>query len=386
MKAKTVRNLSAALVSIFIIALFILVGGLLYYYRQGLNNAESILSALIEREMDFSALDANAVLPDQLTKKMDTALNLNENLAAVSITINNNLVYAEPFPSQFFDENKTLTVPSVLLKIFSADFTAGNGATGVASAAIYVLNPEEIFKSARIAFLMILAATLAAVILIVYTKFYLDKSPAPPVEEPDTEDSGAEQDEITGETVSFPVEPAQIPEEPVQPPANTLFYSGETGFMREAYIEQVLDPILINAASHNDDIAFLLILIPGLDRASLIGVEVCKSILEQFISKERIFEYGSDSFAAILQNSDAEKAVAEASQLYRTLNEKMAALEPLPEVRIGIASKAFRTTVAASVMFDEAKQAIARAGINPDTPIVALKINPEKYREFVKDE
>jgi GGDEF domain-containing protein len=167
---------------------------------------------------------------------------------------------------------------------------------------------------------------------------------------------------------------------------NTSFYSNETGFMRETFIERVLDPMLINAAPHNEDIAFLLILIPGLEKKSEIGEEVCKGILEQFKSRERIFEYGSDSFAAILQNSDAEKAVEEATLLYLTLIEKVGTLEPIPEIRIGIATKAFRTTVAAETLLAEAKKAVMRATENSDTPIVAFKINPEKYREFIENE
>jgi GGDEF domain-containing protein len=413
MKAKTVRNLSAALVFIFIFALFILVGGLVYYYRQGINNAERIFSELFESETDFYLLNENTALPEQLKKSLDTQLSINDNLAALSITIDNNPVYANPVSSQFFAENNdgnALTAPPFLLKTFSTDFTTENGANGVASAAIYILNPAEIFKSARIAFLMILAATLATIILIVYTKLYPDKTSTAPHPDTDTADepplsdaeSDIEQDEIVPEPIQItPQKSEQIPNEQGEIPPiafqsdpsseivnkpNTGFYSNETGFMRETFIERVLDPMLINAAPHNEDIAFLLISIPGLDRKSETGEEVCKSILEQFKSKERIFEYSSDSFAAILQDSNAEKAVAEASQLYLTLNEKVGALESVPEIHIGIATKAFRTTVAASALLAEAKQAIARAVENPDTPIVAFKINPEKYREFVGNE
>jgi GGDEF domain-containing protein len=413
MKAKTVRNLSAALVSIFIFALFILVGGLLYYYRQGITNAENIIASLIDREMEFPSLTENTVLPDRLTKKLDTALSLNENLAAISVTVDNNLVYAKQKIANEVIENtddSILASSSLFLKTFTTNFTTENGANGIVSAAIYVLNQEEIFKSARIAFLMILAATLATIILIVYTKLYPDKGNTAhsqiPDEENDPDEINTEQKKVEPEPgqpvpvpVQLPKESLQIPHEAVTQPVfqstlsaetdskpNTNFFSDETGFLRETYIEQVLDPMLINAASRNEDIAFLLILIPGLDRASETGKEVCKSILEQFKSKERIFEYGSDSFAAILQNSDAEKAVAEASELYLTLNAKVTETDPPPEIRIGIATKAFRTTVAASAMLDEARQAIARAAINPDTPIVALKINPEKYREFIENE
>jgi GGDEF domain-containing protein len=152
--------------------------------------------------------------------------------------------------------------------------------------------------------------------------------------------------------------------------------------MREIFIERVLDPILINAASDNEDVAFILINIPGLARSSATGTEVCACILEQFVSSERIFEHGNDSFAVILQNSDEAEAIQIASGLYRKLSEIISGSETVPVISIGISSKAIRDSVAAATLLMEANQALSRAIENQDTPIIALKINPEKYREF----
>jgi GGDEF domain-containing protein len=386
LKTKTVKNLSTALVCVFIFALFILIGGFVYYYRHGLKNADEIFSALIEKVTAFSETTDNTLFQEQI-ESLDTLLALNDNLEAVSIRIGDTLVYGAP----------TLQAQPFLLKIFSKDFITSGNASCVVSAAIHILHPAEIFKSAIIAFLLVLTATVASVILIVYTKRYpsqdknADATPSlrresttvVHIEKNDTEKQ-EESEPLTfhAESISKP-EHENVPEPFAKRDSN--FYSSETGFMRETFIERVLDPILINAASDNEDVAFMLIDIPGLDKTSLTGKEVCACIFEQIGSRERIFDHGIDSFAAILQNSDAAKAIEEATQLYRSISEKLGDVDPVSDIHIGIATKAFRRSVSAATLSAEARQAIAHAGENTETPIVAFKVNPEKYHELVEE-
>ncbi|MDR3283628.1 MAG: hypothetical protein LBS97_00420 [Treponema sp.] len=399
MKAKTVRNLSAALVCVFVFAVFILIGGIFYYYRQGLENAQKIFDAL--SSTDLIVPEGGAGLSEALTRKLDEQVALNENLVALSIRIGNKLVYANPYPGEFFTAG-TNGIPELTSRRWTERiFTASTGRAGIISAAISVLNPAEIVKSAGIAFIMVFAATIAAIVLIVYIKLFPEK-----IRDTETEplDTDGQATIVNMEDFNETAEPTLSGELDVLDDGETVgvdqdtdvffpdampsprggFYSPETGFMREEYIGQVLDPALISAAPHNEDIALLIIRAAGIDRISSLGTELCALILERFKSKERIFEYRADGFAAIMLNTDVDTALEEAEALYVELTEKTAALDPPPEIGIGIATKAFRTTIAASRLLTEARQAIARALENPDTPIVAFKINPEKYREFME--
>jgi GGDEF domain-containing protein len=259
---------------------------------------------------------------------------------------------------------------------------------------ISILNPREIFKSARIAFLMILAATIATIILIMYAKIYPEQNKEVPQQknEPELDVQLLESAPPDARTLQdLPLEiPEELPDFEISPrETGGLFYSLETGFMKETFINQVLDPILISADSYNEDIALLIVSVPGLDRISSEGEDLSRCFLDQFQSKECIFEYQNDGFAVIMRNTDIEKAVQEAEALYITLNEILnpegtnGQREPV-EIGMGISTKTFRTALGASHLFSEARQAVARALENDETPIVALKINPEKYQEFLK--
>ncbi|MDR3311545.1 MAG: hypothetical protein LBS64_00215 [Spirochaetaceae bacterium] len=403
MKATTIRNLSAALVCIFVFALLILVGGILYYYRTGFENAQNIVESFSISEPDFNGFDVSLGLPEQFIRKLDELLSLNENIGGVSVAVDNKLVYAKPIPSQFFVLNgggePAITARPPLVRLFTSQYNTGTGSSVVISAAIYIANPAAIVKSAWIALVMIATATIAAIILILYIKKHpMREIQEKTAENEDMPESDADDPEVLGEIetsvesdTSYLEKTNAVFEKVFDQEPNdgeesrrSDFYAPETGFMREAFIERVLDPALIYAASHNEDAALIIIRIPGLGRNSRAAVEICECILEQFGSKERIFEYQTDGFAVIMQNTGAGAALGEAETLFLNLTEKTSALEPVPVIGIGISTKTFRTAVTAARLVTEAQQAASRALENPDTPIVALKINPEKYQEYMK--
>jgi hypothetical protein len=198
MEAKTVKNLSAALVCIFIFAVMILVGGLTYYYRRGVENADHVFSSIVERitstNQGAEEQEPDAPLeriPQDVALSLDDAVDLNANLAALSVKISGHVTYARPLTSQYFapgpDGAPTISGSSVMLKTYEMSFTA-RGAPVMVTALIYILQPTDIFKSARIAFLMVLAATLASIILLVYLKLYPTENPAL-VRQPKKEDN-----------------------------------------------------------------------------------------------------------------------------------------------------------------------------------------------------
>jgi GGDEF domain-containing protein len=453
METKTVKNLSAALVCIFIFAVMILVGGLTYYYRRGVENADHVFSSIIERmsstDQGIEAQNSDTPperMPQEISLALNEAVDLNANLAALAVTINGNLVYARPLPSPYFvdgpDGLPTITGSSVILKTKELQFNV-RGAPVVVTALIYILQPADIFKSARIAFLMVLAATLAAIILIVYLKLYPAENPAmahrpekedvpppptppppPPEEEPsehgapitplpplidDVEledpepetpgDPSSIADELTPETgapVSAEEEaapPLHIPEaelDPVIPDEDTPepepdngMYSPETGLIRGRYLSQGLASALSDAETAETDLALFVIAIPGLTRTSSAGKLVCTVLANQYKTPAHIYEYKESDFAAIVPGADFDRAVQAAEKVYVRLNEILTPFNAAPEIGIGISNRLTRV-ISASRLISETEHAVEKALSDQENPIVALKINMDKYRKLAE--
>jgi GGDEF domain-containing protein len=189
MDAKTLRNLSAALVWVFIFSLVILLGGLAYQYRRGSENGGSIFAAIMDR-VTTGETGAGG-LPPEVTRGLDEYFLLNDNLAALTVHSGGRLIYSQPPASPYFTTGAEgipqIQSTSPLLRVYNGPI---QGTTLEVRALIFLIRPGEIFRSARLAFLMILAATVAAVLLLVYIKVCpqeiapgtppADKNPEPP--------------------------------------------------------------------------------------------------------------------------------------------------------------------------------------------------------------
>ncbi|MDR3311540.1 MAG: hypothetical protein LBS64_00185, partial [Spirochaetaceae bacterium] len=151
MEAKTVKNLSAALFCILIFALTTLVGGLTFYYRRGMENADRIFLTLSEKISSLSP--AAEELPAETVKSLDEYRYLNSNLAAVSVRLNNKLVYISPVSSPHFaiapDGTPLMNAPAPFLKQTVRTFTVA-GQTIELAAITHILQVQEVLKPARI--------------------------------------------------------------------------------------------------------------------------------------------------------------------------------------------------------------------------------------------
>ena len=131
--------------------------------------------------------------------------------------------------------------------------------------------------------------------------------------------------------------------------------------------------------------SLLVIKIPGMTPQSDYYAEVCKTLLDFFQFKDFIFEYKEDGFAAIIQGKGIDEAMESAESLYAnlksTLNKTRTDTRPL----IGISSRSLRL-ISAERLKTEAEQAVEHAATDNESPIVAFRVNPEKYRKFITEE
>lgn len=177
-------------------------------------------------------------------------------------------------------------------------------------------------------------------------------------------------------------QPQEISDQHIDSPYG--LFSPVTGFGWEEYLEDRLDSELIRSASSEEDITLMMIRIKDFDTESPNAQEFYDIILSYIQFKDMIFEYGNDGFSCIVHNMTIDVALKFAEEIYEQLSEKLKELGMDNEIGIGISTRSFRL-IPAKRIFTEAQEALQRAFMDPDTPIVAFRVDPEKYRQYISD-
>ena len=191
----------------------------------------------------------------------------------------------------------------------------------------------------------------------------------------------AELEVIANQTEVFTPEPQVVESAPVNTEPSGLF-SPVTGFGWEAYLEERLDSELIRSASSEEDIGLMMIRIQDLDRTDERNKAIYDKLLDFYKFRDLIFEYGTDGFSCIVHSVNVDSALDMAEQVYVALSKILKENHMNNEIGIGISTRSFRL-IPGKRIFEEAEQALIRAFTDPETAIVAFRVDPEKYRQFI---
>ena len=162
-------------------------------------------------------------------------------------------------------------------------------------------------------------------------------------------------------------------------------FSSISGFGWESYFEPRLDSELVRATSSEQDVSLFMITLPKLNKRSQAAEEIYQVILDFFKYRDMIFEYKNDSFAGIHINMNLENAINYAEQLFINLYAIYEEHNLTSKIGIGISTRSMRL-VPGNRLISEAEQAAEKALEEETMPIVAFKVNHEKYREYVSEE
>ena len=149
-----------------------------------------------------------------------------------------------------------------------------------------------------------------------------------------------------------------------------------THLQLQSSLEQKLDEELENGSQFS----LALVRINALDRGNEISKNII-SILQSADSEAVLFEYKADSYAILLNDTSLQNAVDNFEEIYNKIADFLKASNAANEVSIGISSVSGRKIHAERIIL-EASQALDYASQDPDSPIVAFRANPDKYREF----
>ena len=150
-----------------------------------------------------------------------------------------------------------------------------------------------------------------------------------------------------------------------------------TNLALQSSLEEKFDEAILS----NPNSTLALVKINGLDRGNTISQEIV-SILSKVSDNPQIFEYKSDSYAQIL-STDLQTTVDKYEEIYNKIADFLKDNNATNEVSVGISSAGERKIKAERVIL-EAGQALDYASQDPDSPIVAFRANPEKYREYME--
>lgn len=502
MKAK--RNyFTVAVCTVYIAAVLAFAASLIFEYSGGTKRAQERFTSLTK---DLSRnLKENDIGSAEFSRAILESLGNVSDIAAIQVSSDGKLLFSYPVS---IDENKTASSP--LIKQLSTSVKGGEN-SAVLTAALYTLKPSSIYYKGRVAFLVILAATLAAALnLIIVSKkdtdgdgqedtdaekdgaedyFFEEEMPdyekvarketdakddatvygndaeeeAAVTERTDAEESAVTRNDVAevaavaevtaaedtavsevtaennavaeensygteidsdktldfedqtefeetipsvqekepvlengqnaGEEEGAAAEDASFAEEIHEEPslaennvAPVGLFDEKTGFGWEQYMPTRLDSELIRAASSEQDLALFTVRIPGIDWTTPEGKETASIIKDWVKFNDLVFDYGSDGFTAIFQNQNTDAALAEAEKTHTEIVSVLKRANSSAETPfVGISTRSLRL-ISGKRLFNESEQALFHAMEDKDSPIVAFRVNPDKYRSYLAGE
>ena len=156
-------------------------------------------------------------------------------------------------------------------------------------------------------------------------------------------------------------------------------FSSVSGFMREPLLEPKLDIILDEAAASQNDVTLAIIQITDLDYTGEPAQRIYAVLEQYFEKKENIFEYGDDCFAGIFIDKNTDDALAAVEQMHADI---ITAGGSDMQVCIGLSSRSMRLISSQRIII-EAAEALRHAQNDPESPIIAFRVDPEKYRQYI---
>lgn len=152
-----------------------------------------------------------------------------------------------------------------------------------------------------------------------------------------------------------------------------------TGLGWESYLDTRLENEINRAISSEIDISVFIINIPNMERDSEDSKKVSDYLSLQFQFKDLLFEYKNDCIVAIKISMCLDDSLNFADKIHAEI---MQMIEQ-KECYIGISTRSIRI-VSGERLLNEALAALEHAKQEEDSPIIAFRVDAEKYRQFLE--
>jgi hypothetical protein len=152
----------------------------------------------------------------------------------------------------------------------------------------------------------------------------------------------------------------------------------------ESYTRDRLESELHRCASFEQDLTFITMEFKDRKLDDSLYKFFAEEAVNFFTLRDLIFEKGDQGIAVISPNIDLEQGFLKSEEFRQRIIKKLPdSSKTKSGLCMGLSSRSGRLIEAERLMF-ETSQALLKALSDPDSPIVAFKSDPEKYREFIK--
>lgn len=395
MKKRTFNLISVVIAAIFVFTAVYFIAGIVSDKKNGPLQAEEIFDSLVIKTQN--AANSYPLSSYNFSDSFIRAAGDFSNYQKLNLSVDGKLIYSYPSKDTYFSRKSGA-------KSFTKSFTTKNGNSILINAEIYTTVQSSLFYHARTAFIVIFAATLAAILILIFAKTEKDEideiSFEDETESPDKEIfSQNKTDEIPSEKQNDEYALTEEEKKQLFDGFDTVDFSQKENKDEEIFSEKTdteeekscpkTQPIenleakcekaLVKAAENGSDLAVLIIKVNSSENE--ISREQIENIFDSdFAQNALVFSDESNLFTVLLENTGLDDAMTVAKEIFEDFSEKLA--DAGQKVTIGLSSKNGRT-VSSERLLTEAREAQKHAATEPDSPIIAFRASPEKYNDYI---
>jgi GGDEF domain-containing protein len=152
----------------------------------------------------------------------------------------------------------------------------------------------------------------------------------------------------------------------------------------ESYTKERLESELHRCATLEEDLVLIVIEARNTKFGEATFKKLAGETIRFFTQRDMIFEKGEQGICLIIPALNLDQGFAKSEEFRSKVQNNL--IDPSgvpPYICIGLSSRSGRLVEADRLIF-EASQALQKAKKDADSPIIAFKSDPEKYREFIK--
>ena len=390
MKTKHIKIAQALIAVIFVFAVAYFILGIMSDKKAGPGKVQErfdtfmMETATLSAKYEPNSPNFNGEFTQLLTRYRN-------DFAYLRLDVNNKKIYE--YPAEDFQASETVT------ESLTRNTTTLLGNTLTVTASMLAISQTAIYNYAKVSFILILTGTIAAVVLL----FIIQMTATPRyrrLKKTDddfmTEDDvisisdEKEEDEETAEN-DDDFDPISAMEEENRETAedtegDILSFEDETetassAARPQALLEAELQTAISRSAQEEADLSLLIIRINPFREDADSTKEVAAMLSERMGNQGVTYGY-NDGFALMINNTNLDSALAIAQSLYGAMDKKLNEDNSGSRLAIGLSSRSERI-ITAQRLITEAEQAVLHAADDKDSPIIAFRVNPEKYREYM---
>ncbi len=390
MKTKHIKIAQALIAVIFVFAVAYFILGIMSDKKAGPGKVQErfdtfmMETATLSAKYEPNSPNFNGEFTQLLTRYRN-------DFAYLRLDVNNKKIYE--YPAEDFQASETVT------ESLTRNTTTLLGNTLTVTASMLAISQTAIYNYAKVSFILILTGTIAAVVLLFIIQMTatpryrrLKKTDDDFMTEDDVISISDEKEEVeeTAEN-DDDFDPISAMEEENRETAedtegDILSFEDETetassAARPQALLEAELQTAISRSAQEEADLSLLIIRINPFREDADSTKEVAAMLSERMGNQGVTYRY-NDGFALMINNTNLDSALAIAQSLYGAMDKKLNEDNSGSRLAIGLSSRSERI-ITAQRLITEAEQAVLHAADDKDSPIIAFRVNPEKYREYM---